>query len=111
MATKKGLLEQAKDAIVGVFETKPTRNSPKRVAAGEKAARTRKVNDAVKEVKKTARKAVRTTAKTAKTAASAVRKVARKALPDRGRRQVGRPDLGSSAEEDVPCPKARSTRS
>ena len=57
MAAKKGLIEQAKDAIAGVFESKPARKSPKRVAAGKKAARTRKVGEAVKAVKKTAKKA------------------------------------------------------
>lgn len=60
MATaKKGVVAKVKDAVTGLFSDKPARKSPKRVAAGKKAAKTRAINSAVKTVKSSARKAVR----------------------------------------------------
>jgi hypothetical protein len=66
MATTKkttGLLTKMKDAVTGVFSSKPARKSPKRVAAGKKAATTAKVNKAVATTEKAVKKAVNKVAK------------------------------------------------
>ena len=66
MATSKkttGLLTKMKDAVTGVFSSKPARKSPKRVAAGKKAATTAKVNKAVATTEKAVKKAVNKVAK------------------------------------------------
>lgn len=74
MAAKKGLIAKAKDAIAGVFDDKPARKSPKRVAAGKKAATTRSMNTAVKSVKSGAKKVARKVTGATKTAKKATRK-------------------------------------
>lgn len=63
------------------------RKSPKRVQAGRKAARTRKINDTVKTVRKTARATVRTAQKTVKNARTTMnrRAGARKAAATRAK--------------------------
>ena len=63
MATTKkttGILGRMKDAVTGMFSSKPARKSPERVEAGKKAATTAKVTKAVTATKK----AVKTAAKT-----------------------------------------------
>ena len=60
---KKGVVSKVKDAITGMFSDTPARKSPKRVAAGKKAAVTAKTNKAVKAVKKAAKTAVKKAAK------------------------------------------------
>ena len=62
MATSKkttGLLTKMKDAVTGMFSSEPARKSPKRVAAGKKAATTAKVNKVVKATKKAVKKVAR----------------------------------------------------
>lgn len=61
MATTKktGLLGKMKDAVTGMFSSEPARKSPKRVAAGKKAATTAKVNEAVTATKKAVKKVAR----------------------------------------------------
>ncbi len=62
MATTKkktGLLGKMKDAVTGMFSSEPARKSPKRVAAGEKAATSATVTKAVAATKKAARKAAK----------------------------------------------------
>jgi hypothetical protein len=61
MATRKttGVLTKMKDAVTGMFSSKPARKSPKRVAAGKKAATTAKVNKAVTATEKAVKKVVR----------------------------------------------------
>lgn len=63
------------------------RKSPKRVQAGRKAARTRKINDTVKTVRKTARATVRNAQKTVKNARTTMnrRAGARKAAATRAK--------------------------
>ena len=76
MATTKkttGLLGKMKDAVTGMFKSEPARKSPKRVAAGKKAATTAKVTKAVTATKK----AVKTVAK--KVSAPAKKSAAKKA--------------------------------
>ncbi len=72
MATKKGVVERVKDAVSGLFSSNPERKSPKRVAAGEKAATTAKANKAGKGVETAVKKTVGATRK-------AVKKTVRKA--------------------------------
>jgi uncharacterized membrane protein (UPF0182 family) len=70
MATKKtGIVETVKSAVVGFFDPKPARKSPKRVAAGKKAATTAKVTKVAKAAKKSVKKAVAATKKAATKAA------------------------------------------
>ncbi len=69
MATTKktGIVEKVKDAITGIFTSdKPARKSPKRVAAGKKAAVTARTTKAVAATKEAAKKAVKAAAPAAK---------------------------------------------
>ena len=79
MATSKkttGLLTKMKDAVTGVFSSKPARKSPKRVAAGKKAATTAKVNKAVAATERAVEKVVKKVVK--KINAPAKKRTARK---------------------------------
>jgi hypothetical protein len=73
MATTKkttGILGKVKAAVSGMFSSEPARKSPKRVAAGKKAATTAKVTQAVKATRKAVKKvAKKVTTPTKKTAA------------------------------------------
>ena len=69
MATTKkttGILGKMKDAVSGMFSSEPARKSPKRVAAGKKAATTTKVTRAVKATKKAVKKVAKKVAPSAK---------------------------------------------
>ena len=76
MATTKkstGILGKMKDAVSGMFSSEPARKSPKRVAAGKKAATTAKVTKAVDATKKAVKKVAK------KVTAPAKKATARKA--------------------------------
>ena len=61
MATTKktpGIIDKVKDAVTGLFTRDEHHKSPKRVAAGKKAAATRAGHEAVTATKKAVKKAV-----------------------------------------------------
>ena len=103
MATKKSVVEKVKDAVTGLFKDEPARKSPKRVAAGKKAASTRAAHGAVKSAKTTAKKAVTATKKAATKTAGAVKKAVKKAAPKKtaARKTTAKEDRGEegSGEE------------
>jgi hypothetical protein len=69
MATTKkttSILGKMKDAVTGMFSSAPARKSPKRVAAGKKAATTAKVHKVVKATEKAVKKVARKVAVPAK---------------------------------------------
>lgn len=73
MATTKkttGILGKMKDAVTGMFSSEPARKSPKRVAAGKKAATTAKVTKAVAATKKAAKKVAKKVSAPAKKSAA-----------------------------------------
>lgn len=72
--SKSGLLGKVKDAVTGIFTSEPARKSPKRVAAGKKAATTAKVTKAVGATKKAVKKVARKVAAPVKKAAAKKRK-------------------------------------
>ena len=83
---KTGLLGKMKDAVSGLFSSKPARKSPERVEAGKKAATTAKVNRAVKGTEKAATKVVRAVTAPVKKAAAPAKKGAAKKAASRKRK-------------------------
>ncbi|MEP7300619.1 MAG: hypothetical protein ABI699_03760 [Caldimonas sp.] len=88
MATAKkspGILDKMKSAVTGLFTDDDKRKSPKRVAAGKKAATTAKVTKAVTATRKAAKKVVAKTTpganKVAKKVTGAARKASAKKAP------------------------------